>query len=292
MAVHDRTHLIVQRQTLDWAGPNYSNRAAAEEFEASRKGERNHPLEVAPTPEMAAAQTREAAEKESRISQTEELLDFWDSISSVSFAHCRRRLKEIAHSSWAQVLDCDHIYFDWTDTELLRYTSDAGCVLLFTDDDDWFAPDIFRRLEAEKLKKQSGWLWNRSRYDGTLLISPLGDPIFAFTNNYALLGDTLNGTTQLNDVMQHIEADGWITTEKIQVAMMDGACLSVTNKTPCSLTTLQRAARDATQRTALIEDIKRYAATNLVVDPALEWAVPFMKGTKSLFIEVRDNLRI
>lgn len=276
MVAHDRNHIIVQRQTLDWAGPGYSNRAAAEEFEAGQK--------KSPTPQIAAA-------KEDRIHQTEGLLDLWDSISAVSFAQCRRRLKQIAHASWEQVLDCDRIHFDWTDPEVLQYTSDDDCVLLFTDDDDWYSPDIFRRLEAEKLGDQSGWLWNRSRYDGTLLISELGDPIYAFTNNYALLGRALKGTTELNNVMQHRHTNGRIVADKLKVAMMDGACLSVTNKTPCSLTTLRRAAQGDAQRAALIDDIKRYAAADLVVDPALEWAVPFMKETKELFVEVSDALR-
>lgn len=287
MTAHRRTHLIVQRQTQDWAGQGYKNRTAAECFVAANTKAVNQSAEA--EADIAGVAAR-ASQREAKIKHTAELLDFWDATFKISFAECRRRLKEIAHTSWASVLDCDRIYLDWEDPSILRHTSDPDCIILFTDDDDWYAPDVFQRLESVKLDGQSGWVWNRTRYRGELLTSPLGVPILAFTNNYALLGQALDGTTRLADAMQHSTTDQWLREGRLKVAMMEGSCLSMTNKTPCSLTTLQKADRSVCKRTSLVDYIDGYAEADPIVNPSLEWARSFMDQTKSLFLEVRASL--
>jgi oligoribonuclease NrnB/cAMP/cGMP phosphodiesterase (DHH superfamily) len=171
MQDYEANRIIIQRQSLDWSAENYSDRGAAENFA------------YAILPENCVE------ERVALADATLELIELWNSVFDIRFHTCRAKIKEIAHINWREVNQCDEIWYDFNFDQIRSKFMGETVVALFTDDDDWFAPDVFSQLnEATSQSSAKGWLWKRSKFDGTLSSTELGDPLYAFTNNYALDG--------------------------------------------------------------------------------------------------------
>lgn len=79
-------------------------------------------------------------------------VELWNATFSLSYAAFRHRLSLIARENWSRI-------------ELARLTPlgeiPPDALVVPVDDDDWFSPEIGRRLLAERKSSLHGYHWNR-----------------------------------------------------------------------------------------------------------------------------------
>lgn len=194
-------NVIIERQSPDWGSPHFDADKAATLLANRLYGPSVEGFKYA--------------------AYTRELHALWESCFSTSLALCRNFLKELAHENWRQVKNC-HAIFSEPQHRVVSETIFGGSGwILFTDDDDWFSPEIFARIEDISQNPSNCVIWNRVRFDGHMTITPITptakSPLFAYTNNYAVRADTFSAGSQVASVMQHGFANGMIQDKQWRV---------------------------------------------------------------------------
>jgi len=117
----------------------------------------------------------------------------WDQTFALDYRKFRHEMKEIALGTFAAARDSHLIHL----TELGSSPSDDD-LFLFTDDDDWVAPNLFEVLRTDSTP-QDGFLWG-SIFLGKFLVDlpgmKVGTPVLQkrrhedviYTNNYCVTG--------------------------------------------------------------------------------------------------------
>lgn len=260
---------IVQRQSLDWSSPSYSDQNAAENFA------------------YATVPNQDPARVKRSVDLTLSLIDFWNSTFDISFSNCRSKVKEIAHQSWQSVEDCDGIYYDYCDTDFhSKFLGNPECAL-FTDDDDWYAPDIFWKLRG--IENANAWVWRRTRFDGEFLLTEIGDPLIAFTNNYAFRGSLFSKDSKIEDIIQHGFANRNFVSNEFDYVAMSNSFLSMTNKIPCSHNMLRHTLAKENPVEFLIESVEKYTREIKDIPTELNWSKPYVDMAQSFFKEVLES---
>jgi hypothetical protein len=200
------------------------------------------------------------------------LIDLWNSTMSVSFFDIRQRMKEISQANLARVQTVTCI-------DLPRYRAeiDPQALYVFTDDDDWFAPDLAPRL-GQIDSKADGIVWRSVRYDGDLEVRPLDG--FCYTNNYAVWGRVLARRPELVRIVeQHTSA-----AEALDLSAVD-IRLSITNKHPCSMVRLRKAATGWSDRGSLaawITEVQEHVRRRPdLVGAGVGWAYPEVNAARA-----------
>lgn len=169
-----------------------------------------------------------------------------------------------------------------------------GAVVVPTDDDDWFAPDLARVLDAEWAADAPACRWPSSfvevpidvRHRLGLLrraLRPDAPPKWVCTtNNYAMR----KGPGNQRLLWSHIEASRWVSAQPPgAVARLDRR-LSVMNRTLASRTSLGHR-RPAISRGELMRKHRRYRALyRRPVAPDLAWCQPYL----ALMADLMDRL--
>lgn len=255
---------IVERQTVDWA--NTTVESAAASFAEVVHGEHD--------PQGVQHQL------------TATLIRLWNAAFGVSFFSCRLFLRQLAHENWSAVLGCDRIFQQPQYPELSGdFFGVASGWLLFTDDDDWYAPHVFRTLSGSADMARDVAIWPRTRFDGTIESWPVSaNPLLCYTNNYAVRAKAIPRGHAVSPLMQHFEAD-----RRVKAGLWSNATvldtLSVTNKSPCSRNYLEKALATPSPQSAIRRSVEHYVESPSAVAPSLEWARPWMVRSRAFFAQ-------
>ena len=214
-----------------------------------------------------------------------EMADAWDRALAVDYRHFRAELKRISTANLYEVSDAE-VLAHW---EFRSVDLGGDDYVIFVDDDDWLAPEVFVTLRQQSLG--DGALWssvrvgsdfspNRVEADtGMFSLRPTSNVVY--TNNYAMTGRALR-RVGLGAAFEHYNA---------QKASDDGrfrpACvpryLSAANKHPAS--TVAAAHFWSPERRLNIRSVLSGIVAEMeeVAVPAdLGWAVPPIEAVRGL----------
>jgi hypothetical protein len=206
----------------------------------------------------------------------------WNEVMPVCFDECRAALKAIAAETLAAM---EATVFEPIEAFMPPFEGPSWYT--FTDDDDWFAPNLASHLAGLDAKAA---VWTSVRFDGTVLWR--ANDGFCYTNNYAVRGSFLD-PEHFQHATQHMWAQPLLQAHPEAPALLETP-LSVTNKHPCSFVTLERTGGE---RQAMLDLLAPYCAfldqsdagrTKMAADVA--WALPAMIATSELFCALRDRL--
>jgi hypothetical protein len=177
--------------------------------------------------------------------------------------------------------------------ELPAQVGDARFVLFFFDDDDWFAPDMFERLAELDLSRCDIAVFPMVRLgddiitfvrpweDARIVVGTRVDFTFRFmTNNYGILPRTAL-SDHLPRLQDHMLGSAYADQRDFDDPYFD-VLISVTNKTPCSASSLGRLPADPSAYRA---SIVRYVENlkQLQIPQEMHWMRAPVGETISLF---------
>lgn len=156
------------------------------------------------------------------------LVVLWDQAFRIPYFQVRHHLKDLTMRNLASVEDA-----------VLYSIEESGCAVpsarlyLFTDDDDWFSPDIVARLVVQDAPGVEGMIWQSVRLAGTIDVRQVRH---CFTNNYCVTSDfigTREPESRLQSVLQHFDANKLLLDIGFKGVFLEWP-LSIANKHPCS----------------------------------------------------------
>lgn len=269
-------NVIVERQSPDWGSQTFNSKVASALIARRLRGG---------TPQ-----------EEAFGSQTLALHDLWARCFTVSFAVCRLFLKEIAHETWQKVNDCNGIFSEQQHGTVSASVLGGSGLVLFTDDDDWYSPNVFERIaEANVSSNVHCILWNRVRFNGNISNTPIVPtdqfPLWAYTNNYAVRTNVFAAGSSVGSVMHHGLANRMVEQQTWEICILPHAGLSVTNKSPCSWNSLNQAATSPDPAKHLVGLVERYARSSFELEIGSRWALPHIRACQTFFREVLRSAR-
>mgnify|MGYP001213433663 CR=1 FL=1 len=206
-----------------------------------------------------------------------EFIAIWDAMMKVDYRTFRHEIAALSRANFAAVAGARVLSHE----ALRQETPPPDALVVFVDDDDWLAPDLFDVLAREAPKPVNGVWW------GSILVGPqltgldayLNDPVIElrplerviYTNNYAVTGRALkwHGYGRL---FEHYHADRrfrkfWWPPKKVPLY------LSAASKHPCSTVVVQflmeRPEFHADPRRFVVRYAEQLAQTQ--IPPAYGW---------------------
>lgn len=168
------------------------------------------------------------------------LIDFismWDAALDVDYRHFRHSMKDTAIANFRQINSS--IFIEHADFRVIALEPDD--LVVFVDDDDWLAPDLFMHLPKGS-DFQDGAKWGSIRigpvFSHLLDTQPHGvfyaRPVdrVLYTNNYAVTGRALM-RLGMNQLFEHRDAQMQLDAQAYRPKTVS-QYLSVANKHPCS----------------------------------------------------------
>lgn len=168
------------------------------------------------------------------------ILDFisiWDAALDIDYRHFRHVMKDTALTNFANVHGS--IFLEHADFRNLALEPDD--LVVFVDDDDWLAPDLFARLR-EAPHNRDGIKWGSIRVGPVFSPSPQQQPHgvlyprsidhVLYTNNYAVTGDALR-RVGIDLLFEHRDAQRQFDIGAYRPLTVP-QYLSAANKHPCS----------------------------------------------------------
>lgn len=213
----------------------------------------------------------------------------WDSSFTRDYRWVREKVKQLSLASYREVAGAELVP--------LAAFDPAACGpddrIVFADDDDWLAPDLFARLPRDS---DDGYRWGSLRVGLDFDLTAPGAPFCAarplstvvYTNNYALSGRGLV-RVGLADAGEHTAAQR--TFGIVDFVVQDSPLyLSCAVKHPCSTVAVraQMAAGFPEAPEQCLEQF-RHALEAAVIPPQGSWIAPYHEVLKNIFFEVRSN---
>lgn len=252
---------IILRQSPDWARPDKSYQVGtADAFDRLR----NRPPGF-----------------------TRSLISLWNHTFGIGFFETRQFLKDVTLRNFATVRDAELV-----EVEKIPALGRTPSLILFSDDDDWFNPDIIARLAVSLDREVEGLTWTSVRFDGAFQ-RRTDDPGFCFTNNYAVTERYVTRDRQwLTRVLQHGDANARFHEPDFAARHME-APLSIASKHPASTVMLEKALAERPGRDGLIALVEGFNAraedTSLPAD--LAWAGQAVDQVSDFFRKVATSRR-
>jgi hypothetical protein len=217
-------------------------------------------------------------------------LPLWNATFNISYQRFRRRVAQIADQNHSRVEGA--VRADWDEIP-------DGALVFPVDDDDWFAPDAARALNAELDLEALGYVWTNRWIEVPIdlghrlqllrrRIVPSTPPKWVCgTNNYAVV--KVPGAKRL--LGSHLGASRWFGA---QLARASGRVKriagehSVANRTLASQTTLSQRKHVIT-RSELIRKYRRHKKLyERPLPPDLAWCRPYV----AMMADLMDELEI
>ena len=214
-------------------------------------------------------------------------LDLWNETFNIPYQRFRQRVVEIAGLNHARVEGA--VRAEWDQIP-------EGALVMPVDDDDWFAPDAARLLEAEGVPSARGYLWTsrwvevpisagHRLYMFRRRLLPASPPKWiCTTNNYAMPKHA-----ETKEILgNHITASRWFKPRIGGDVKRIRRELSVANRTLASMTSLRvHHPRHRFGRAELLRKFRRYKRLYHEVDTAgLEWCRPYVTMMAELMYEL------
>ena len=202
-----------------------------------------------------------------------DFVSIWDRVLHVSFREFRATLKDIAFENFRSVANAKLIsHIDLKDIPL-----NASDSIAFTDDDDWYAPNLF-----EVPANDHGARWASVRLGASfdpgqqhvatanLLTLRSVDQVI-YTNNYIVTGQVI-ANAGLEAVLEHWSAQGAQDKGVYRPLGSDGYW-SCANKNPASALSARSYLANELFRRDPLREFQRYAAAlkSLHVPDAAKW---------------------
>jgi hypothetical protein len=186
-------------------------------------------------------------------------------------------MKEIAGESITRVRDASII-----DIADFAPPFDDKALYVFTDDDDWFAPNLAARLLNSPAARADGSVWVSSVFSGGN-VRVREHKLLCFTNNYAMHGAFMNryksflyGRSVVR-VAQHVGANRVLKKPESRPLLL-AEPLSVTNKHPATYTRIVQAQDNGIALSTLLGSYRRPIALS-----DLEWSERAAEQTTEFF---------
>lgn len=214
------------------------------------------------------------------VGTTAELIAFWNATFPVGFYEARASMKDVTLDNLHRMAGVAVLPL-----EQFRPPYDGQALYAFTDDDDWFAPDLADALLGSSAGVSDAAVWTSVRFDGGFLTRP--NDGFCYTNTYCVHGGFLAGGDAERGAaaVQHMSAQVLLHEPGVFLARLDRP-LSVTHKHPCSTLTLERARREG-GLLDLLGAYRRYQAKSSGERRAeagsVAWALPYTDRVSALF---------
>ncbi len=265
--------MLVVRQSPDWAGLAHDHRAGQAIDPARYLPPRHVPDFPADIPT---------------------LIGRWNAVSPVDFFTCRVRLKAIAE---ATLVATGARILAWH--EAARVAPEGAAALFFTDDDDWFAPDLADRLGRVPAEGADTLVFPFVRLGAPscTFVNPAAIPRACFgpmarfpqryhTNNYALMPrlhtpENLAAMQDHFDACEHGDRRGFTDRHA-------GEIVGATNKSPCAASFLRTRLNAPEGFSATITAHARELASHPIPD-ALDWLRAPIRSTVALLEEIGCN---
>lgn len=211
----------------------------------------------------------------------------WNAAFTIPYHRFRQRLKEIAEASLRAVEGAVVARFDEVPD---------GAIVAPIDDDDWFAPDLARRLAAERAGGARLFLWTSHLLEARTERNPLrwllggraaprpdGSRHLCGSNNYAFVKGAAPGEL----LPSHVRASGHFAARAGETRRIDYAG-SVQNRNLSSQTVLGWR-RPTIGPARLLRRYRRYRRLYRRVElpPALLWARPHVDAMAALMDALR-----
>ena len=221
------------------------------------------------------------------------VIDFvgtWDAAFTVDYRTLRQRLKELSLASYEAVTDAAmvplHAFEEETVVEDDR--------VVFVDDDDWLAPNLFRALPAPE--GEDGLRWGSLRVGLDFDPSAPGLPFcgarplngIVYTNNYAVTGRGLRKTS-VDAAHEHFLAE--VAFRSAGFAVRDAPdYLSCTVKHPCS-TVSARALMTSGFASDPFTPVRRFqeALEAARAPEGTQWVGPYLDALRAIMADVRPS---
>lgn len=226
----------------------------------------------------------------------------WDRTFRTGFFAARQFMKEISQESFRAVDGAAVVPLAEVRTVL-----DRRAFYLFTDDDDWYHPDIARAVAKLDPRACDAVLW-RSAELGIINGLDLQEANTFYTNAYAVSGEVLlQRPGNLDRVTQHFEAMATfirksygsvlrrigygslyrrLTMRGFQPIVRLADSLSVTNKHPATVSAMSHLEDLTPDRLVEFIRARREANRNIVIPDAFAWA----KGMIDRVTDFMDHL--
>jgi hypothetical protein len=225
------------------------------------------------------------------VGTTAGLIDLWNRSFSTDFYSVRQKVKEVAAYASRQLRNA-------TLLSLEQFTEpfDVNALYIFTDDDDWFAPEVSDRLLGSAAMADA-IVWVSTVFERGTLFARSNSNGFCYTNNYALHGSFMaraprTSWKSLPQMTQHGWAEGMVHGLHVDLVKLTDH-LSITNKHPCSFTVLEAAQFSNTKIADLIRPYaKTVKAGESLFDSGLSdlaWARPYIEEISGFFIAGIQN---
>jgi hypothetical protein len=207
------------------------------------------------------------------------LIETWNAAMGASFFQVRQKMKQITNANLRRLRGAKVI-----DVAEYRKGIDPEALYVFTDDDDWFAPNLAAELRTVETDRH-GIVWRSLKYSGTLDRRKLDG--YAYTNNYAVFGRVLAANPAwVTPVEEHFNLMVLVDAGEVRLETVEMS-LAITNKHPCSTVTLEKA---AAQWGPGPEDFRRwiaaakadYAMTPDLLVAGTRWARPEIEAVRKV----------
>lgn len=201
----------------------------------------------------------------------------WDDTFPLGFFQVRAHLKEIAMRSRAEMRGVERI-----DLAAAAGLDAPGAWLVFSDDDDWFAPDLARWLRADTGRGDAVVIWRslvlRDGFERRAVDH------YCYTNNYGVRGRLAAAHRDgFELVAQHWLAQETISRLAPQICFIDRP-LSVTNRHPASTLELERGLGDNLDAATLRAMVADWVAKTGRADPATApWTARHVAALRAVF---------
>jgi hypothetical protein len=209
-------------------------------------------------------------------------VELWNATFGLPFRRFRQELARIAEINRSRIAGASCVPRDEVP---------AGAIVVPTDDDDWFAPDLASALQAAIDNRYAGYYWPSRFIEVPVSLAhrlglarraifPRTPPKWlCTTNNYAVAMSAV--TAPLVD--NHMRASDWFVAHPGAVRRLD-ACLSVMNRTLASQTSLANIG----SRASLVAKFRRYGRVYRRPLPTqLAWCEPYVAMMRALMDELR-----
>jgi hypothetical protein len=204
----------------------------------------------------------------------------WDATFDIPYTEFRRRMAAIALDNMSRVANAKVARLDQVP---------PGALVVPTDDDDWFSPELAERVLEQEQAGVDGYHWKRStleayrraprwRLFGGARERRDTSSFTCATNNYALRYQPEHAML----VMSHVQASEHFDANAARIRRID-ASLSVQNRNVASQSALGKKRPSFTREDLLASlDRHRKLYRRLRLPPELAWAKPYADAMREL----------